>query len=363
MHQIKRWVLIGLSFSLLIMAGCGGPKQQATSQSKQTEATKTRVFKDSAGRKVKVPKKITRIAPSGPLAQMVLYSSVPNKLVGIASAFPDDAKNLIPKKYQKLPQFGQFYGKSSTLNMEALSAANPQVIIDIGEPKDSVKTDMAKLQKQLDIPTVFIKADMNSMPQTYRKLAQLTGNRQHNQKLATYCQQVLKQAKTAREKVKDQQKSIYYASGKSGLNTNAAGSFHAQIFDTIGVKNVVTGVTAASQGSGTTVSLEQLLKWQPDYILAENKAVYQLIKSDSSWQQLTAVKENRVYLVPSTPYNFLGFPPSVNRILGIQWLGHLIYPDVYQLNIKQTVQDFYQLFYHIHLDDQQTTEILQNAVR
>lgn len=363
MSKIKRWLVIGLSLGVILLAGCSGPKQQATAPAKQTTATKTRVFKDSAGRKVKVPRKITRIAPSGPLAQMVLYSSVPNKLVGIANAFPDNAKELIPEKYQKLPQFGQFYGKSSTLNMEALSAADPQVIIDIGEPKDSVKTDMDKLQKQLDIPTVFIKADLTSMPQTYRKLAQLIGNRQHNNQLAAYCQRVLKQAKTARQEVKGQQKSVYYASGKSGLNTNAAGSFHAQIFDAVGTKNVVTGMKAASQGSGTTVSMEQLLKWQPDYILAENQAVYQLIKSDTSWQQLTAVKENRVYLVPTTPYNFLGFPPSVNRILGIQWLGHLVYPKVYQLDINQTVQEFYQLFYHIKLSDQQTTKILQSAVR
>ncbi|GAF40726.1 hypothetical protein FC83_GL002869 [Agrilactobacillus composti DSM 18527 = JCM 14202] len=284
-------------------------------------------------------------------------------MVGIAGDFPSEAANMIPKKYQDLPKFGQFYGKSSNLNMEALSAADPQVIVDIGEKKGSEKEDMDKLQQQLKIPTVFIEANLDHLPATYQKLGELTGNKKANQALADYCTKVLAQAKAARQKIGDKKATVYYASGKAGLNTNAQGSFHSQIFDTIGVTNVVKDVQIASQGNGTTVSIEQLMQWQPEYIIAESDAVYQTIKTDPSWQQLTAVQKNRVYKVPTVPYNFLGFPPSVNRIMGIQWLGNLIYPDVYKLDIQKNVKAYYKLFWHIDLTKARLQQVLDHSTR
>lgn len=359
----KKGVLTILLAGVLLVTGCSGQKQSAQTDTSKKEATTQRVFTDSTGRKVKLPNKITRIAPSGPLAQLVLYSSAPDKLVGLSSEFPSSAKDMIPEKYQKLPKFGQFYGKSSNLNMEALSAADPQVIVDIGEKKDSEKEDMNKLQKQLDIPTVFIEANLDDLPTTYKKLGQLTGLKKNNQELADYCQKVLTQAKKARQQIGNQKTSIYYASGKTGLSTNAEGSFQATIFDTVGLKNVVRDVEISSQGSGTTVSLEQLMQWQPDYIIADSAAVYKTIMTDASWQQLTAVQKKQVYQVPSVPYNFLGFPPSVNRIMGIQWLGHLIYPDQYDLNIRQNIKQYYRLFWHISLTDKQLDQLLVNATK
>ena len=69
------------------------------------------VITDSAGREVEIPKNIQRIAPSGPLAQIVLYTVAPDKLVGWSIDLSDAQKEYIPEKYWDLPVFGQFYGK------------------------------------------------------------------------------------------------------------------------------------------------------------------------------------------------------------------------------------------------------------
>lgn len=359
-----------LGVTILTMIGCSNNNQntsetenmETTVRSVQKQEVNTRTFVDSAGREVIVPTKIKKIAPSGPLAQLVLYTSSPDLLVGLATPFSTEAKEFIDKKYQNLPNFGQFYGKNASLNMEALSAAEPDVIIDIGEAKKTVKEDMDKLQDQINIPTIFIEANLKNMPETYKKIGDLLGETKETEKLSKYCQKVLKQADSVRSSLKESdQKRIYYASGNAGLNTNAEGSFHAQVIDEIGAKNAATGVDIVSKGGGTLISMEQLVQWQPDYILAETKDVYELIKTDESWQELTAVKEGKVYQVPTVPYNVLGSPPSVNCIMGIQWLGQLVYPEQYKLDIEETLKEFYSLFYHVEPTSEQVKTILTNA--
>lgn len=363
----KGILLLGIGLITLMLVGCGGKdKQTVDSQTNQTtsseEKNATRIFTDSAGREVEIPNKITKIAPSGSTAQLVLYTSSPDLLVGLAGPFSKNAKPFIEEKYQKLPEFGQFYGKKANLNIEALSVAAPDVVIDIGEAKKTVKEDMDKLQEQLDIPTVFIEANLSDMPETYEKIGELLGDASQTDQLSAYCEKVLTQAETVRNELKEsEQKSIYYASGNAGLNTNAAGSFHAQVIDQIGAKNAAVGVEITSKGGGTVISMEQLIQWQPDYIVAETKDLYELITTDDSWKELTAVKDRKVYKVPTAPYNFMGTPPSVNQIIGIQWLGQLVYPEKYQLDTEKSVEEFYELFYHFKPTSEQIVNVLENA--
>lgn len=354
--------------TVLLFSGCGTTTQNTDGNTEETfvssvnEATTTRTFTDSVGREVEIPEAITKIAPSGPLAQLVLYTAAPDSLIGLSAEFSGSAKELIPEKYQELPIFGQFYGKNANLNLEALSAAQPDVVIDIGEAKKTVVEDMDALQKQINIPTIFIEAKLENMEETYKMLGELLGNTDRTKELSSYCQKVINQANKINKDLTDKEKaSIYYASGDAGLDTNAKGSIHAEIFEVVGAENVVAGVEAASKGGGTTISMEQLIQWQPEYILAETESVYHQILAEETWKELTAVKEKNVYLIPSAPYNFIGAPPSVNRILGIQWLGNLLYPESYQLDIEATVKEFYSLFYSIDLTKPQLESVLKNS--
>ncbi|WP_265457239.1 ABC transporter substrate-binding protein [Enterococcus sp. HY326] len=369
----KQWLLsAGLILSVLLTSGCNqtattqgssssADSQTSTSETVTTESS-TRTFVDSAGRSVEIPDTISAIAPSGPLAQIVLYTSAPDLLAGIASPFSDAAKEYIDQKYYDLPVFGQFYGKNANLNMEALSAAKPDVIIDIGEKKDTVTEDMDNLQEQLQIPTIFIEATLDNMATTYEKLGELFGNQTEMQALSEYCEDVLANAdKISSELTDSEKKTVYYATGDAGLNTNATGSVHTQVIDKIGAVNAAEGIEAASSGGGSLISLEQLLQWQPDYIIAGTQDLYDLITTDESWQQLTAVQEGNVYRIPDEPYNFINTPPSVNQIIGIQWLGNLIYPEKYDFDIKEEIQTFYDLFYHVSITDDQMTQLLNNA--
>lgn len=344
-------LILALVFSV---TACGAAKPSK----EEAAEPDTRIFVDSAGREVEIPAEIDAIAPSGPLAQIVLYTACPERLAGISVAFSDQAKALIDEKYWGMTQFGQFYGKNASLNMEALIAAAPDVVVDIGEAKDSVVQDMDGLQEQLNMPVVFIEATMDSMDEAYEKIGELIGDTGETDQLAQYCKEVSeKAAKVSASLAEEDRLSVYEALGDAGLNTNARGSFHAEVIETVGGINAADLEVVAS-GAGSEVSMEQVIGWNPDIIVAESEEVYQMILSDKAWSVLDAVKTGRVYKIPTSPYSVMANPPSVNRIFGILWLGDILYPDQYGVDISTEMQKFYKMFYHVDIDKTKAAELL-----
>jgi len=323
----------------------------------------TRTFTDSVGRAVTIPTKLTRIAPSGPLAQIVLYTAAPDLLCGTARPFSDTQLKLIDKKYGDLPAFGQFYGKSGDFNLEAVLAANTEVIIDIGEAKKTIKEDMDGMQEQINTPAIFIEATFAGMPKTYRDLGELVGDNTRTEELAKYCEATLELCEKAKAEIpEDKVVKLYWASGDLGLNTNAVGSFHSELLDYIPVVNVAD-VEASSKGSGSEVSMEQILQWNPDYLIVDGAALVEEIKKDPAWGALDAVKNDKIIIIPSVPYGFMGGPPSINRYLGVRWLGATFYPEIYTDSPETQVKDFFKLFYNIEVDDAQLGEILAGTFK
>ena len=337
-------------------------KADSAAGDKAAQAEGTRIITDSAGREVEIPSEITKIAPSGPLAQIVLYTVSPDKLAGLAADFSDEAKQYIDEKYWGLPKFGQFYGKNASLNMEALIAEAPDVIIDIGEAKKTVKEDMDALQEQLNIPVIFVEATLPTMADAYEMLGDITGEKAQAGKLADYCRAEIGKADQNAAAIADaDRKSVYFGLGDDGLHTNAKGSIHADVIDRIGAVNAAD-VEAVSSGGGSEVSFEQVLLWNPDLIIVDSQKLYDTLTADPMWQELDAVKNGKIFKIPTAPYSYMSSPPSVNRMIGIEWLGNLVYPDLYSSNIREEVKNFYQLFYHIDVTDEQLDTILKDAV-
>ena len=337
-------------------------KADSAAGDKAAQAEGTRIITDSAGREVEIPSEITKIAPSGPLAQIVLYTVSPDKLAGLAADFSDEAKQYIDEKYWGLPKFGQFYGKNASLNMEALIAEAPDVIIDIGEAKKTVKEDMDALQEQLNIPVIFVEATLPTMADAYEMLGDITGEKEQAGKLADYCRAEIGKADQNAAAIADaDRKSVYFGLGDDGLHTNAKGSIHADVIDRIGAVNAAD-VEAVSSGGGSEVSFEQVLLWNPDLIIVDSQKLYDTLTADPMWQELDAVKNGKIFKIPTAPYSFMSSPPSVNRMIGIEWLGSLVYPEIYTSDIREEVKNFYQLFYHIDVTDEKLEAILKGAV-
>jgi iron complex transport system substrate-binding protein len=327
-------------------------------------AEETRGFTDSCGRSVTLPAKIERVAPSGSVAQMMLLTIAPELLVGLSNMPDADRLEYLPQGVDSLPVFGQFYGGKSNLNMESLMAADPQIIIDLGERKKSVEEDMDSVQEQTGIPTVFIQADLDSFADAYRTLGDLLGRPEKAEKIASYIEDTIAYAAEKRALIAPEDRiTVMYAVGEDGLNCNARGSAQADVIELIGAENaiVVPENELSSKNGGNTINMEQLYNFAPDCIIFNSDGAYDAVAGDRSWQELEAVKEGRYYEIPSLPYNWMSNPPSVNRILGIWWLGNLLYPGIYDYDICDKVAEFYSLFYDRELSRGDISAMLERS--
>ena len=315
------------------------------------------VFTDSLGREIELPDTIDGIAPSGNLAQLVLYSVAPEKITGWSSRLSGSAREYFTQDVVNLPVFGTFYGKKANLNKEALMAAAPDVVIDMGEikgSKEAMIADLDKLQDDILIPVIFIEAYLENTPEVYRTVGKLLGEEEKCEKLAVFAEEAINMAAEARTKIEDPV-TVYYSSSADGLQAIPEGNFHGEVIEKIGAENVVKASLGASAAE---ISLEELYMSDPDVILLTEQDAYDEVTTNPLWSPLSAVMNNRVYLIPSEPYPFIDNPPATNRLIGIYWLGNLLYPELYPVNIIEKTKEFYSLYYNHELTDEDAARIL-----
>ena len=318
----------------------------------------TRPFTDSVGRTVELPQKIDRVAVSGPLAQIVLFALCPDKLVGIASAWDETAEQYFDAKYYDLPVLGQLYGGKGELNLETLLGSGAQVVIDVGEPKKTIVEDLDALQEQTGIPFVHVTALTATMGDAYRKLGELLDMPEEAEALAAYCDRVY--AKTLEISEAVEKRDLLYVTGEAGLNVIANGSYHGEVIDLLS-NNLALVESPSSKGTGNEVDMEQILLWNPDVILFAPGSIYADVKDRAEWQTITAIQNGAYYEVPFGPYNWMGFPPSVQRYLGMIWMAELLYPETAQYDLYSEVAAYYELFYHAQLTEEQFNALVANS--
>ena len=335
------------------------PAETAEPTAEPVQESETREFTDSVGRTVTVPGEVKRIAVSGPLTQIVLFALCPDKLAGISGAWSKEAEQYIATEYYNLIELGQLYGGKGELNLETLLASGAEVVIDVGEPKGSVKEDLDALSEQTGIPFVHITATLSTMADAYRQLGKLLGMEDEAEKLAVYCEEnyaLISGIAERADKVK-----LLYCLGDKGLNVIAKGSFHAEVIDMLG-DNIAVVEEPSSKGTGNEVDMEQILLWDPDVILFASGSVYAEAAEDELWKTVRAVKEGRYYEVPFGPYNWMGFPPSVQRYMGMLWMAKLLYGDAADYDMYEKTAEYFKLFYHCDLTEEQYNALIANSI-
>lgn len=321
-------------------------------------AETTRIFTDSAGREVEVDAEITRIAATGPLAQIALYAIAPDLMVGWTSDWSEASEKYIPEEYLALPVLGQLYGGKGEMNLEELLAADPQVVIDFGQPKASIVEDLDGLQEQTGIPFVHITASLLETGDAYRKLGELLGREEEGEALAAYCEETCEKCLAAAEA--SEPAKLLFITGENGLNVIAKDSFHAEVVDLL-ADNLAVVDEPSSKGTGNESDLEQIMNWNPEVIIFSPDSIYETVGEDPAWQTIPAIENHRYYEVPAQPYNWMGFPPSVQRYPGMLWLAKTLYPDAADYDLKEEIVRYYDLFYHYELTDEEYEELMKKA--
>ena len=357
MKKTQRLLALLLALVMtLSLAACGA--QSAPTEDENT-APETRVFTDSVGREVTVPVQIDQVAVSGPMAQIVLFALCPDKLVGISNAWDESAAQYLDTEYYNLPLLGQLYGGKGELNLETLLESGAQVVIDVGEAKGSIVEDLDALQEQTAIPFVHIDAALATMDETYTLLGDLLGMPDEAKALADYCRSTYDRALTIADSV--EKANLLYITGDAGLNVIAQGAYHAEVIDLLS-NNLAVVDDPSSKGTGNEVDMEQILNWNPDVILFAPDSVYDTMAGDAAWQGVTAIQNGAYYEVPMGPYNWMGFPPSVQRLLGMLWMAKVLYPEAADYDLYTEAAQYFKLFYHCDLTREQYDALVANSL-
>ena len=319
-----------------------------------TQAPQTQIFVDSLGREVELPVDIQRVAPSGSMAQVIVYQIAPEKLCGLASSLSGMSAEIYLDSMAILPVFGTLYGKKANLNKETVIMSAPDVFIDVGDIKlgseEAMAADLDKIQAEIGIPVIFFEANLTNYHEVFVKLGTLLGYAERGEHLGKYTEEALEYATTNPV----EGRTVYVTSSSDGLSCYTAGSSHSQAVELAGGKNIVV---SESGQSNATVSLETLYNLNPEYILCVEPSAYDTIMNSIEWQSIEAVKNGNVYKVPNIPHGFVTGPPCTNRIVGLFWLTSIFYPERGVDIVAKTIE-FYSLFYHYELTEAQAKTIL-----
>lgn len=305
---------------------------------------------DATGRKVTIPDNPARVFAAGPPASVLLYALKPEAMVGWVKAPKEGDKPYLLPSVQGLPELGRLTGKDRALDLETLLAAKPDLIVDFGTVSPAYAELAQKVQAQTGIPYVLIDGSFDKMPGAIRETADILGVKDRGEALAGLAERLAAgadatiSAQTAHPKV-------YLARGPEGLESAGPKSINAEIIARAGAENVV----ASDEKGLVTVSAAEVRAMAPEVILTIDKDFANAIPP--GWAEVPAVKAGKVLLAPSHPFGFIDSPPSVNRIIGLDWLVHQLYPDA-KGDLAADVKDFYKAFYHVDLDDGAVARLL-----
>jgi len=319
MKNFKRFTALFLAMLMLFsLAACGN----STTSDKGTEEATTSAFDvmsqfneigvsypltvtDQAGRTVTFEKAPEKIASSYYISTSLLLAlGLQDKLVGIeAKANTRNIYKLAAPAIVSLPNMGT----AKEFNTEACVAAAPDVVF---LPIKLKKT--ADTLESLGIKAVVVNPeDQSLLEECITLVGKITNNVGRAEALNNSIKTFLADNKT--NVSGGNTPSVYLAGNSSVLSTAGSKMYQNTLLTNAGGKNVASELTDTYWAN---VSYEQILAWNPDYIVIAADATYSAddILNDANLTGCNAVKNKNVVKLPNdieawdspVPGSFLG---------------------------------------------------------
>jgi iron complex transport system substrate-binding protein len=315
-----------------------------------------RDFTDAAGRHVVLPDQIRRVMPAGPAADVLVFVVAPNRLIGWSVPHKRDH---LPAKVLRLPVTGQLTEPNPTVGADAIRRLHPDVVVDVGEVTPERAAFADQMQQQSGIPYILVDDTIIRTPATLRSIGATLGEVDRGQDLSRYSRRAI-ETLHGRLLIRpaDNRPTVYYGRGSDGLEAALPGSPAGDAIDQAGALNASAPL---GRDKYVRITRDQLMSWNPDIIIAEEPAFYDWLARDRSARQLSAVRSNHYYLMPSAPFGWIDDPPGVNRMIGLYWLSAMFYPDPTQDDVRTIAADLYEKFYGIKLTEAQVDALVRRA--
>ncbi|MCX2866545.1 ABC transporter substrate-binding protein [Kluyvera cryocrescens] len=321
-----------------------------------------RTVTDQLGRQVTLPDSVNRV--------VVLQHQTLNLLVQLNAA--DDIVGVLSSwKKQLGPEFARFMpsidkmsmpGDLTQVNIESLLALHPQVVFVANYAPEP----MIQQIQNAGIPVVAIslredaageKNKMNpsmsdeerayneGLKQGIRLIGEVVNRQAEASALIDYTFAARAKFNAPVAAIPPAEKVRVYMANPD-LNTYGSGKYTGLMMQHAGAMNVA----AATVKGARQVSLEQVLKWDPQVIFVQDRypEVVKQITTDPQWQAIDAVKNHRVWLMPEYAKAW-GYPMPEALAIGELWMAKKLYPERYKdIDVDAAAQDYYHRFYRTH---------------
>ena len=320
---------------------------------------------DLTGKKVTIKDNPSRIAivpiPWASLAYLVDGDS--SKIIGMnpsskeaydISILKDLAPNM--KKVNTA-----FVDSDFNINYEELALLKPDIVVVWDFQNDAIE----KLAK-LKIPAVAIKyGTLENVQEGIKLLGDILNKQEKAQKLINYHKDTNKYLASKTKKLENiKRKKILYLINPQ-LTVSSGNSVTNIMIDMAGGENVAKDITTG--GSWSKVTMEQIIKWNPDIIILSNfdkilpEDIYNNKFEGQDWSKISAVKNKKVFKAPIGIYRWDA--PSAETPLMIKWIAKVANPELFNdYNIRKDIKDFYLEFFNYKLTDEQLNFILNSKV-
>lgn len=313
--------------------------EETESETEAAEADTSIVITDQAGREVVLEKPAEKVVSSYYISTAMLTAlGAKDKVVGIE--MKADTRELYKRAcpdFLELPAVGS--GKE--INVEAAAALEPDLVII---PKRLV--DYAASFEELNIPVIVVNPEsLDQFLECVEMIGKATGCSDKAEEFCTYYKDTIAYCE---DLTADAEKpSVYLCGGSSYLSTCTSEMYQSDLIKYAG------GVCVSDEIEDSywaDISAEQLLAWDPDYIMPVSYAEYTIddIKADSSLASLKAVADGNIFTVPSTieAWDY----PSPSSALGVLWMTHTLHPDLLSEDeYVEKAEDFYKTYFDIEI--------------
>lgn len=293
---------------------------------------------DQAGREVTIEKEPSSIVSGYYISSSLLIAlGLKDKVVGIeAKADKRPIYKLAAPELTELPNVGT----AKEFNLETCAALSPDLVILPMKLKDA-----AQSLTDLGITVLLVNPESQDLlTEMINTIATATNTNSEAAKLLAYIDSQKDMLTSALSGVEPE--SVYLAGNSSFLSTAGPSMYQSSIIELAGGKNAADSITDTYWAE---ISYEQLLAWDPSYIIIASDAEYTVddVMNDPNLAECTAVKNSHVYAIPGD-VEALDSPVPAG-ILASVWLAGILHPDQVSTDTYTTeMTNYYETFYGIN---------------
>lgn len=175
----------------------------------------------------------------------------------------------------------------------------------------------------------------------FRYLGRLVGNEADGNMLAEYWEDTMRRVAAAVESIPEQDRPKVYYAQRQVTSTVGSETIMASIVRLAGGRNFLEdmeGTLLQKESESVPVSLEEVIAWNPEVIIAASRSARDEILADARWQSVQAVRNGRVYTIVT-----LAMPDRIQSLLGLVWMANTLHPEAAKFDLLAEARRFYEL--------------------